>query len=193
VDLIDSFCIRSASATILDPACGSGSFLVRAYDRKRAINAERSHFAMLGDLFGCDIAVYPAHLATLNLAACEINDEANYPRIDRQDFLDVKADSAFCSLPEHATGKKVPVMLPALDAVVGNPPYVRQEKIDRYLKGKYAQVVADSFKGTALSGRADLHCYFWPHAARFLKEGAAFGFLTSGQWLDVDYGFALQR
>src|SRR5207248_11125879 len=32
-----------------------------------------------------------------------------------------------------------------------------------------------------------------PHAARFLKEGAAFGFLTSAQWLDVDYGFALQR
>ena len=42
---------------------------------------------MLGDLFGCDISVYPAHLATLNLAAREINDEANYPRIDRQDFL----------------------------------------------------------------------------------------------------------
>src|SRR5208282_5155717 len=53
--------------------------------------------------------------------------------------------------------------------------------------------VAEAFKGTAFSGRADLHCYFWPHASRYLKEGAAFGFLTSGQWLDVDYGFELQR
>ena len=84
-------------------------------------------------------------------------------------------------------------MLPPLDAIVGNPPYVRQEKINKFDKPKYARAVAEAFKGTALSGRADLHCYFWPHAARFLKEGASFGFLTSGQWLDVDYGFALQR
>ncbi len=85
------------------------------------------------------------------------------------------------------------MFLPPLDAVVGNPPYVRQEKINRFDKPKYAQAVADAFQGTELSGRADLHCYFWPLASRFLKEDAYFGFLTSGQWLDVDYGFALQR
>jgi methylase of polypeptide subunit release factors len=193
VDLINSFCIRSANATVLDPACGSGSFLVRAYYRKRSLDDRRSHIAMLGDLFGCDIAIYPAHLATFNLAAREINDEANYPRIDRRDFFDVKADMPFCHIPDHAAGTKVPVFLPPLDAVVGNPPYVRQEKIDKINKPKYALAVADAFKGTRLSGRADLHCYFWPHAARFLKEDAYFGFLTSGQWLDVDYGFELQR
>src|ERR1035441_10924089 len=43
-----------------------------------------------------------------------------------------------------------------------------------------------------LSGRSDLHCYFWPVAASLLKEGGYFGFLTSSSWLDVDYGFALQ-
>jgi hypothetical protein len=51
----------------------------------------------------------------------------------------------------------------------------------------------EAFPGMALRGRADLHCYFWPYACQFLKEGGYFGFLTSGQWLDVDYGFALQR
>jgi len=193
VDLINSFCIRTADAKILDPACGSGSFLVRAYYRKRALNARRSHVDMLGDLFGCDIAIYPAHLATLNLAAREINDEANYPRVTRRDFFDVGPNSSFCDIPERTARQKVSVLLPALDGVVGNPPYVRQEKIDRFNKPKYARAVADAFKGMTLSGRADLHCYFWPHAARFLKEGAAFGFLTSAQWLDVDYGFALQR
>ncbi len=43
-----------------------------------------------------------------------------------------------------------------------------------------------------LSGRSDLHCYFWPAACRFLKDGGYFGFLTSSGWLDADYGFALQ-
>ena len=193
VDLINSFCIRSADATVLDPACGSGSFLVRAYYRKRAMNARRSHVAMLGYLFGCDIALYPAHLATLNLAAREINDESNDPRIERRDFFDLQANKPFCEIPEHATGKKTPILLPPLDAVVGNPPDVRQEKIGKQEKPKYAQAVSDAFKGTQFSGRADLHCYFWPHAAQFLKEGGVFGFLTSGQWPDVDYGFALQR
>ena len=84
VDLINSFCIRSAGAAVLDPACGSGSFLVRAYYRKRQLDSRRPHLALIGELFGCDISLYPAHLATLNLAAREINDEANYPRIARR-------------------------------------------------------------------------------------------------------------
>lgn len=56
-----------------------------------------------------------------------------------------------------------------------------------------AGLMNEAFKGTEFSGRADLHCYFWPHAAQLLKEGGWFGFLTSAQWLDVDYGFDLQR
>jgi len=193
VDLINSFCIRRPDAVVLDPACGSGSFLVRAYYRKRAMDTRRAHMALLSDLFGCDISLYPAHLATLNLAAREINDEANYPRIARENFFDVRRDRSFCQIPERATGNKVPVMLPPLDAVVGNPPYVRQEKIDKAEKTRIAALMGQAFSDTEFTGRADLHCYFWPHAAQFLKEGAAFGFLTSAQWLDVDYGFALQR
>jgi len=192
VDLINSFCIRKADAITLDPACGSGSFLVRAYYRKRAMNDLRSHSELLNDLYGSDIGLYPSHLATLNLAAREINDEANYPRIARSDFFDVLPGKAFCELPIGRGHSHVPVMLPMLDAIVGNPPYVRQEKVNKNDKIKYAKRVEEAFPGTKLRGRADLHCYFWPHAARFLKEGGYFGFLTSGQWLDVDYGFALQ-
>jgi type I restriction-modification system DNA methylase subunit len=192
VDLINSFCIRRADSIVLDPACGSGSFLVRAYYRKRAMNDHRPHSQLLHELFGADIGLYPAHLATLNLAAREINDEANYPRIARTDFFDVEPGRPFCRLPD-GPHKHSPLMLPPLDAIVGNPPYVRQEKVGRYEKEKYSRRVEEAFPGMTLRGRADLHCYFWPHACRFLKEGGYFGFLTSGQWLDVDYGFALQR
>lgn len=200
VDLINAFCIRKANASVLDPSCGSGSFLVRAYYRKKAMDKKRDHTAMLGDLFGCDVALYPAHLATLNLAAREINDEANYPRIARDSFFDIDPKKKFCEIPVHAAKagenggiRKAAVTIPALDAVVGNPPYVRQEKIDKKEKPRIAALMDAAFKGTVFSGRADYHCYFWPHAARLLKEGAYFGFLTSAQWLDVDYGFALQR
>lgn len=193
VDLINGFCIRSDGDTVLDPACGSGSFLVRAYYRKRHLNTHRPHLDLIGELFGCDIDPYPAHLATLNLAAREINDEANYPRIARRNFFDFKPKQPFCQLPAPGnTGTHVSVALPALDAVVGNPPYVRQEKVEKKDKARFGQICSDAWPGLRLTGRADLHCYFWPAAARLLKPNGYFGFLTSSSWMDVEYGFALQ-
>jgi hypothetical protein len=37
VDVVNAFCIRKADDKVLDPTCGSGSFLVRAYQRKAAL------------------------------------------------------------------------------------------------------------------------------------------------------------
>ncbi|MCX7048766.1 MAG: N-6 DNA methylase [Candidatus Sumerlaeota bacterium] len=191
VDLINVFCVRSGADVILDPACGSGSFLVRAYYRKRHLDPARPHLDLIGELFGCDIALYPAHLATLNLAAREINDEANYPRISRRNFFDFKSEQPFCQIPD-GEGNHTDVRLPYLDAVVGNPPYVRQESVEKKDKARYMQICAAAWPGLQLTGRSDLHCYFWPAAARLLKPNGYFGFLTSSSWMDVEYGFALQ-
>ena len=192
VDLINAFCIRSPGDAVLDPACGSGSFLVRAYYRKRHLDARRPHQDLIAELFGCDIALYPAHLATLNLAAREINDEANYPRIARRNFFDVTSDQPFCQVPTTSAGEHRPVLLPRLDAAVGNPPYVRQEKVEKSDKERFSQLATAAWSDLRLSGRSDLHCYFWPAATRLLKPDGYFGFLTSSSWLDVEYGFALQ-
>jgi methylase of polypeptide subunit release factors len=191
VDLINVFCIRKAADVILDPACGSGSFLVRAYYRKRHLDPSRAHLKLISELFGCDIALYPAHLAMLNLAAREINEEANYPRIVRRNFFDFAPPEPFCHVPARAGGRQT-VPLPPLDAVVANPPYVRQEKVEKADKARFGRMAADAWPGLRLGGRSDLHCYFWPAAARFLKPDGHFGFLTSSSWLDVEYGFALQ-
>jgi len=192
VDLINIFCIRDADATVIDPACGSGSFLVRAYYRKQTLRPRKTHAEMLSELFGCDISLYPAHLATLNLAAREINEEANYPRIARRNFLHFDPKQDFCRLPTGPGGSEVGVRLSALDAAVANPPYVRQEKIEKKDKESVKQVIEAAWPGFEISGRSDLHCYFWPLAARLLKDTGYFGFLTSSSWLDVEYGFPLQ-
>ena len=185
VDLINVFCIRKADAAVLDSACGSGSFLVRGYYRKHYLDPARPHLDLIGELFGCDIAMYPAHLATLNLAAREINDEANYPRIVRRNFFDFAPPQPFCEIPDNAGGR-IPVPLPPLDAYVGNPPYVRQEKVEKAEKARYADLCASAWPGLRLTGRSDLHCYFWPAGARLLKPDGYFGFLTSSSWMDVE-------
>lgn len=192
VDLINTFCIRNADATVIDPACGSGSFLVRAYYRKQSLKPRKQHIELLSELFGCDISLYPAHLATLNLAAREINEEANYPRISRRNFLHFDPKHEFCKLPTGPGGSELSVTLPAMDAAVANPPYVRQEKIDKKDKEYTKHVIETVWPDLHVSGRSDLHCYFWPLAARLLKDTGYFGFLTSSSWLDVEYGFPLQ-
>jgi hypothetical protein len=228
VDVINAFCIRRAGDVVLDPACGSGSFLVRAYHRKAWLSGqgsggrrhqdhEKPHQELLREIYGCDIALFPAHLATLNMAARHISDDENFPLIRRGNFFEVaETPQEFCKIPgprDDGNNRGLsPVALAELDAVVGNPPYVRQEIIERRgdlkrtkgespqafeSRGKntkefFQELVARQWPGLKLSGRADLHCYFWPVAAKFLKEGGYFGFLTSSSWLDVEYGFALQ-
>ena len=61
---------------------------MRAYSRKRAIaqsagSSPVSHERLLSEIFGIDIAAFPAQLSTINLAVRHLSDEANYPRVAR--------------------------------------------------------------------------------------------------------------
>ncbi len=199
VDLINTFCIRAATARVLDPACGGGTFLVRAYARKKALAQGRlKHRDLLQQLYGFDISAYPVHLTTINLVTRDLIDEANYPLVARHDFFDVRLHDAPFTIP--FAGEDAPLTMSGIgkvEAVVGNPPYVRQEKIGEYYGVQYKQnlqkLAAREASGAAFSGRSDLHVYFFPHAATFLENGGYLGLLTSSTWLDTAYGFRLQK
>jgi hypothetical protein len=60
VDLINAFCIQSGEDRVMDPACGGGTFLVRAYARKKYLKPSLPHQAIINSLYGVDISVYPA-------------------------------------------------------------------------------------------------------------------------------------
>lgn len=208
VDLINSFCIRTGREKVMDPACGGGTFLVRAYARKRELAADQTHAERLKDLFGIDISHFATHLTTINLATRDLIDDENYPQVARSDFFDIDPGSVLLNVPKRivtgglGTGQTRDVEVPMLDAVVGNPPYVRQEDIPKTPKKnknpkpgtkEFYKLVSERGYGTDLSGRSDLHVYFWLHATEFLHHGGRMGLLTSSQWLDVEYGFRLQE
>ena len=197
VDLINAFCIREPGTRVLDPACGGGTFLVRAYARKRVLYQDRrrgaDHQQLLGEIFGIDVGAFPAQLSTINLAVRRLSDESNYPRVARASFFDAQAGIPLYDIP--LTGESVKsISLDKLDAVVGNPPYIRQEKIDRSDKQHYLRLFEKQWPGNkALSGRSDIYAYFFTHAAHLLKPGGYLGFVTSIGWLDTEYGFRLQE
>lgn len=189
VDLINAFSIRAGDDVVLDPGCGGGTFLVRAYARKRWLAPRLDHAGLLEGVFGTDISPFAAHLSTINLATRDLVEEANYPRVKRADFFDLSAGGEFMRLPSSG-GKERPVPVPRFNAIVGNPPYVRQEDIGAESKGRYAGVVRAA--GLQAGGRSDLHVYFWGQALALMAADGRLGFLASSQWLDAEYGFALQ-
>jgi hypothetical protein len=197
VDLINAFGIREAGATVLDPACGGGTFLVRAYVLKRGLSGgSLSHLDLLQQIKGIDISAYAAHLSTINLATRDLIDERNYPLVARSDFFKVKRGESIFHIPMSVQGRgkqTVPLEIGEVDVVVGNPPYVRQEELTKEYKKFLSDLTENESPDAHLSGRSDIHCYFWPHATSFLKEGGYYGFLTSSAWLDTEYGFHLQE
>jgi methylase of polypeptide subunit release factors len=189
VDLINAFAIRSGEEIVLDPGCGGGTFLVRAYVRKKGIAPRLDHSTLLNGIFGTDISPFAAHLSTINLATRDLVEDANYPRVKRSNFFDLRPGGEFLRLPGDG-GREQVIPVPRFTAVVGNPPYVRQEEIQAEDKRRYGRLARSA--GLLASGRSDLHVYFWAHALTLMAPDARLGFLASSQWLDAEYGFRLQ-
>jgi hypothetical protein len=72
------------------------------------------------------------------------------------------------------------------DAIIGNPPYVRQEQLAPLkpaLRARYA----------AYDGVADLYVYFFEQALRLLRPGGRFAFTVTNKWLKAGYAEELRE
>jgi type I restriction enzyme M protein len=211
VDLILRFCLKHETDKILDPACGAGTFLVRSYQQKKLMNQRLTHEEILKTTWGNDIAKFPAHLTTINLAINDLRSDENYPRVIQKDFFDLLPDRVEFALPEawrkvqiKGLGKVEKTLEHPrfFDTIVGNPPYTRhleiediQEKAEGY-KEKLIQkalIGPDGRKFADISKRAGIYAYFFIHGTKFLQNGGRFGFIVSNSWLDADYGKGLQE
>ena len=71
------------------------------------------------------------------------------------------------------------------DAVIGNPPYVRQEQI-RSLK----PALRKAYK--AFNGVADLYVYFYELGLRLLRPGGRLSYVVTNKWLRAGYAEELR-
>lgn len=200
VDLMLSFVLRDGHGNVLDPAAGAGTFLVRAYARKKALLPHESHAERLKQLYGFDVSRFAASMVTFNVATRELEFQENYPRVSAKSFFRVEPGDEMMHLPLDKASPDgrdhLSVILPQMKAVIGNPPYIRIHKLGIDRQKEAAVVLGRGGRArapNAIQKSANYHVYFWFHGAQFLEPDGYLALLTAGEWLDSDYGASLQE
>jgi type I restriction-modification system DNA methylase subunit len=220
VDFIVELTITKPSSVVLDPGCGSGSFLVKAYHKLRELNgiprrvdgplSESFHKQLLECIYGIDINQFPAHLSVINLATQNARARVDRVNVVVSDFFDIRPGQATLMGFESLTteGKRTLVKLPpAFDTVVANPPYIRQELLGVKEKQKIKELIEDEFRNKLFIGappkkvknavvldkQSDIYIYFFIHGLRLLRNNGFLGFISSNKWLEVGYGEPFQQ
>ena len=188
---------RIKTLRIVDPACGSGVFLIMAFDFLKAelcrvndkiaeLQGKDQHIQDLLDpdseilsnnLFGVDVNAESVEITKLSLwiktaRRGKVLDSLSGSIRVGDSLIE---DSNFAYLDHAFTWETAfPEVFAegGFDVVLGNPPYVRMEHLKAlkpYLEKRY-EVVSD---------RADLYCYFFERGLRLLKPGGRLGYISS--------------
>lgn len=204
---------RLKSLRIVDPACGSGVFLIMAFDFMKAeltrVNDKIKDLAPKTEHFGDLLDYIPdSDILTNNLFGVDVNEESvEITKLSlwiktarRGKVLDSLSgsirvgdslieDSSFAYLDHAFTWETAfPDVFAegGFDVVLGNPPYVRMEflkLLKPYLEKRY-EVVSD---------RADLYCYFYERGLRLLKPGGRLGYISSSTFFKTGSGKPLRE
>ena len=202
---------RIKTLRIVDPACGSGVFLIMAFDFLKAeltrvndkiaeLQGKDQHIQdlldpdseiLLNNLFGVDVNAESVEITKLSLwiktarRGKVLGSLSGSIRVGDS----LIEDSNFAYLDHAFTWETAfPEVFAAggFDVVLGNPPYVRMEflkTLKPYLEKRY-EVVSD---------RADLYCYFYERGLRLLKPGGRLGYISSNTFFKTGSGKPLRE
>ncbi|MFA9517293.1 class I SAM-dependent DNA methyltransferase [Halopenitus sp. H-Gu1] len=185
---------------VLDPAVGTGTFPVEAYEWLNDHNG-KSHQEVVDQIAGVDVNRFAAHLAVINLARQNLNAKTERTNIHVEDFFDVGPDQHLLStetadINESESGfdPSVTHKFDDVNVVVGNPPYINRNEIDDkdekrdHLPTKYA-----NYGNHYISKKSDIYQYFFTKGLEWLDDGGRLGFITSYKWTTIESGEGLMN
>lgn len=158
---------------VLDPTCGEGVFLLAAGRHLRELGSDDS--ALDAQVFGVDI-----HEPSLQATSEMLAEEGLDARLIGGDFFSFPAPGELFRGP-----------IPAVDAVIGNPPFVRyQQHVGEVRK---ASARAALHQGVRLSGLASSWAALAVHAGAFLKPDGRLAMVLPAELLTVAYAEPVRR
>ena len=166
---------------LLEPSFGDGDFLLPAIDRLLEAYAGEGGCAASArsDLAGAIRAV-ELHRSSFERTARRVEERLSQAGLSKPDALALAAewlicdDFLLCPLPHD------------FDAVIGNPPYVRQERILEALLDEYRR------RYRTLYDRADLYVPFYERGLELLASQGRLGFICANRWVKNKYGGPLR-
>ncbi|AFZ06962.1 Eco57I restriction endonuclease [Oscillatoria nigro-viridis PCC 7112] len=193
---------------VIDPACGSGAFLIAAFDYlmqqyervDRELNAlgykpkngnslEFDRSILSNNLYGVDLLPESAEITKLSLwlKTAEPGKTLTYLDDNIKAGNSIVADSNVADTAFDWQAEFPQIFADGgFDVVIGNPPYVRQEllsPIKPYLQANY-----ESYNGVA-----DLYTYFYELGLNILKPKGVLSYIVTNKWLRSGYGEPLRK
>ncbi|MEG4850286.1 Eco57I restriction-modification methylase domain-containing protein [Microcoleus sp. B5-D4] len=193
---------------VIDPACGSGAFLIAAFDYlmqqyervDRELNAlgckpkngnslEFDRSILSNNLYGVDLLPESAEITKLSLwlKTAEPGKTLTYLDDNIKAGNSIVADSNVADTAFDWQAEFPQIFADGgFDVVLGNPPYVRQEllsPIKPYLQANY-----ESYNGVA-----DLYTYFYELGLNILKPKGVLSYIVTNKWLRSGYGEPLRK
>lgn len=160
--------ITTKHDVVLDMGVGEGAFVFSAYNRLLALG--NSSEEAVGKIYGSEI-----HNDTFNKFKLLASGKNIFlPNVYLRDFFDCE--------------------FPLVDAVIGNPPYVRSRYIKNlsHIRKKVLDNHAD-LDENQLYGLSDLYLYFLLQAITRLKNNGRLATIIPDSWLNVRYGIPLKK
>lgn len=166
---------------LLEPSFGAGDFLFCAVQRlwTAFLNDGGSPGNALATLRGAITGV-ELHAATFDLTAERLQAQLVGYGLTAHDAV------AICKSWLIRDDFLLTDIEGGFDFVVGNPPYVRQERIPAVLLSEYRR------RFRTLYDRADLYVPFFERALDLLADGGVLGYICANRWLKNRYGGPLR-
>lgn len=200
--IINRIGVTSASR-VLDPACGSGTFLIESYrkmigdDVERGTAEYRDVVAALQQIGGNDLNTFSAVLAHIQLLWQILSFKQD---IAQQGFPDLIITANINSLVENdlwnTAERFAELDVPEYDAVVGNPPYVRAERSAQALD----RPSQDYFDHGGISSKLNTYALFlyraldrWCKPAQPNQPAGKVGFVVPVSLFDSNDTAALRK
>lgn len=206
-ELITKWAIRKPEDKVLDPGCGSGTFLVKAYSRLLELKGykeptEMAHKEILAQLYAFDINPFPLHLTALNLASRYIRAPSTEVNTIHSDFFKITPVQKFATpyivkTPAGEIKREIPI--PTFDAIVANPPYTRWSEISQRTRDAVKDSIGEMLANYNLTAQVQrgvepgIYLHFIMHGFDMLQEGGRLGMIISDSWLQTDYGVDFGR
>jgi type I restriction-modification system DNA methylase subunit len=209
---------KLSAIRIIDPACGSGAFLISAFRRllderksvAREIDNDRSvvdETPLIADIlqnniFGVDINPSSVEIAKLALWLHSARAKAPLSALDHtircgNSLVGPDCWTMMAKTPENeARINPFDWANERYDVVLGNPPYVKLQNLMKVDSDVVAYLQAQRANGTyesAKTGNFDLYLPFIELGLRLLNEKGRMAYIAPSLWAVNEYGAALRK